>query len=233
MHVVKQCSPTYDHHGRKMAIFGVSSHGRWDSNIAQAQFGVHVDNIIKKFREASPETVESGTHWYERAQEEAVRVGSGNMRKGAGVIAALSPLTLFDRNVAQAHTLRMTGKIPDALIPANVVKAKRIMAGEDPDDVLGGHKVRSFFENIHDPSNTEPVTIDRHAHDIALGHPFVGMGGADPRGDGDKMSPDLGLRSYGRYHHFVHAYKMASQQLDIKVPNQTQAITWATHRGAN
>lgn len=214
-------------------FFGVSEHGRWDANLAKAQLGVHIQNILDKHEQATPELRKGGAEWYEKANEEAKKVGSGNVRKGAGIIAALSPLSGWDRNVVEAHEMSKTGSVKGALIPANVEKARRIMGGEDPHDVLGGHKVRSFFENIHDPSNPEHVTIDRHAYDIAMGHPFVGTGRkSTPRGGGGKMSPDIGLSSLNRYHHFVHAYKEADRMLGGTVPNKTQAISWVAHRGS-
>jgi hypothetical protein len=216
-----------------MAYFGVNEHGRWDKNLAQAQFHTHVQNIIDKYHTASPELMKGGSAWYERAHEEAKKIGGGDVRKGAGIIAALSPLNDWDRNVAEAHELRKTGGVSGALLPQNVEKARRIHGGEDPHDVLGGHKVRSFFENIHDPSSTEHVTIDRHAYDIAMGHPFVGTGRkSTPRGGGGKMSPDIGLSAISRYQHFVHAYKSASEQLGVEVPNKAQAVSWVAHRGA-
>ena len=215
-----------------MAFFGVNAHGRWDRNIAQGQFEEHVKNIVDKYKTASPELLKGGSEWYERAHEEAKKVGRGDVRRGAGIIAAISPLSDWDRNVAEAHELRKTGNIQSALIPDNVVKAQRIHAGEDPDEVLGGHKVRNFFANIHDPSNKEPVTIDRHAYDIAMGHPFVGTGRkSTPRGGGGKMSPDVGLSAMGRYQHFVHAYKKASENLGVEIPNKAQAVSWVAHRG--
>jgi len=216
-----------------MAYFGVNEHGRWDKNLAQEQFHSHVQNIIGKYKEASPELLKGGSEWYERAHEEAKKVGGGDVRRGAGIIAALSPLNDWDRNVAQAHELRKTGNVSGALLPENVMKAQKIHAGQDPHEILGGHKVRSFFENIHDPSNKEPVTIDRHAYDIAMGHPFVGTGRkSTPRGEAGKMSPDIGLSAMGRYQHFVHAYKTAAEHLGVDVPNKAQAVSWVSHRGA-
>lgn len=222
-----------------MSKFGVDPHGRWDKNLAQQQFQAHVGNIIDKYRQASPEFVKGGNEWYEQANEVAGRVGGGDTRRGAGIIAALSPLNNWDRNVAEAHELVKTGNVASALLPANVEKARRIHAGEDPLDVLGGHKVTNFFQNISDPSNPHPVTIDRHAYDIAMGRPFVGAGGGKakrsitpgPSGHAP-MSEDIGLSSLGRYKHFVQAYQHASSELGIELPHRVQATTWVQHRGA-
>jgi hypothetical protein len=218
-----------------MAKFGVDPHGRWDKNLAEAQFKGHVENIIGKYREASPDFVKGGHEWYERANEVATKLGNGDTRRGAGVIAALSPLSDWDRNVREAKELTQTGGVKSALLPANVEKASRIHAGEDPEAVLGGHKVTNFFHNIHDPSSPHSVTIDRHAYDIAMGRPFIGQGkgkkAEEPRQTGT-MSQDLGLSSLGRYKHFVRAYQSAAGELGIELPHQVQATTWVTHRGA-
>jgi hypothetical protein len=218
-----------------MAKFGVDPHGRWDANIAQAQFKGHVDNIIGKYREASPDFIKGGHEWYEKAHEEATKLGGGNVVRGAGIIAALSPLSDWDRNVREAKELTKTGTVKSALLPANVEKARRIHEGEEPEKVLGGHKVTNFFKNIHDPSNPSPVTIDRHAYDIAMGRPFIGQGkgkkAEEPRQTG-VMSQDLGLSSMGRYKHFVHAYQHAAGELGVDVPNKVQATSWVAHRGA-
>lgn len=218
-----------------MAYFGIDPHGRWNENIAQAQFGEHVENIKNKYRQATPEFKEGGHQWYEKAHETAAKLGRGDVRRGAGVIAALSPLSDWDRNVREAKELTKTGTVKSALLPANVEKARRIHEGEDPEAVLGGHKVTNFFHNIHDPSSPHAVTIDRHAYDIAIGRPFVGVGkgkkSAEPRPSGS-MSQDIGLSSLGRYKHFVRAYQSAAGELGVELPHQVQATTWVTHRGS-
>jgi hypothetical protein len=222
-----------------MAKFGVDPHGRWDKNLAESQFKGHVENIIGKYKQASSDFVKGGNEWYSKAHDEATRVGGGDPRRGAGIIAALSPLNNWERNVSEAHELIKTGNVKSALLPANVEKARRIHGGEDPESVLGGHKVTNFFHNIHDPSNPEHVTIDRHAYDIAMGHPFVGAGGGKAKRNITEgpsghvpMSEDLGLSSMGRYKHFVHAYRHAAGELGVDLPHQVQATTWVTHRGA-
>jgi hypothetical protein len=209
-----------------MAKFGVDPHGRWDANIAQSQFKGHVENIVKKYREASPEYLKGGHEWYERAHDVAKKVGKGNVEKGAGIIAALSPQTGWSRNIDLAHELMRTGGTTHT--EDNLMKAVKIHEGANPREVLGGHKVRSFYENMLDPSNKEPVTIDRHAHDIAVGDKFMGSGG----GARPTRPQDLGLSAVGRYKHFEHAYKTAAGELGVEIPHKVQATTWVTHRGA-
>lgn len=218
-----------------MAYFGVNHEGRWDKNIAESQFKGHVENIINKYREASPEFLKGGHEWYGKAHETATKIGGGDPKRGAGIIAALSPLSDWDRNVREAHELIKTGTVQSALLPANVEKARRIHEGEDPEKVLGGNKVKNFFQNIHDPSSPHAVTIDRHAYDIAMGRPFIGQGkgkkAEEPRQTGT-MSQDLGLSALGRYKHFVGAYQSAAGELGVDLPHKVQATSWVTHRGA-
>jgi hypothetical protein len=218
-----------------MAYFGVNHEGRWDKNIAEAQFKGHVENIVKKYREASPEFLKGGHEWYSKAHDEAVKIGGGDVKRGAGIIAALSPLSDWSRNVREANELTKTGTVKSALLPANVEKARRIHEGEDPESVLGGNKVKNFFQNIHDPSSPHAVTIDRHAYDIAMGRPFIGMGkgkkAEGPRQTGT-MTQDLGLHALGRYNHFLGAYQSAAGELGVDLPHQVQATSWVTHRGA-
>ena len=74
-----------------MAKFGVDPHGRWDKNLAESQFKGHVENIIQKYHSASPDFLKGGNEWYERAHDVAKGIGGGNVQRGAGIVAALSP----------------------------------------------------------------------------------------------------------------------------------------------
>jgi hypothetical protein len=74
-----------------------------------------------------------------------------------------------------------------------------------------GLKTGNFYRSIMDPSDPEAVTIDRHAHDIALGRPY---------GDADR-----GLGAKGRYAVLSLAYRNAAAKLGI-LPSELQATTW-------
>ena len=198
--------------------------GRWNPNLAKQFMPEHVQRILNMYRNASPELMKSGHDWYPRAHEEAKSVGRGNVERGAGILAALSPLTTWTRNRSLARDVIKTGTA-NVFDSTNLEKAQRILQGEHPLDVLQGHKVTSFYRNIVNPDDPDPVTIDRHAHDIPMGIAFRGVKKSN------KPAPDLGLDALGRYQHFVDAYKNASQQLEVPIPNKVQAITWVTHRG--
>lgn len=195
--------------------------GNWDPERAAKVLPTHVMNIRAKLANASKEDIFAGRNWYPKAHDHAVRIGSGNVEKGAGILAALSPAMDWDSNVQGGYHIAKTGSPFHLQTADNNTKALRILSGEHPLDVLGGHKVTSFYHNILNPDAPHEVTIDRHAHDIAIAKPF---------GQKSDTKPNLGLSAQGRYEHFKNAYLTASEQSGIKIPNQLQAMTWVAHR---
>jgi hypothetical protein len=178
------------------------------------QFNTLVRNITTTHNELQknhPQVLREGTQWYDRAQETADRLGRGDMHKGAGIIAALSPQRDWDRNVRIANEFVNSGTTTDQTA-VQIRKARRILEGENPTDVLGGLKETSFYHNISDPNNPHHVTIDRHAHDVAVGKKYG--------------SAERGLTAPGRYEAFHNAYNLASQHLGFEVPSRLQSGVW-------
>jgi hypothetical protein len=195
--------------------------GDWDPDIAKKVMPSHIMNIRAKLANASKEDIIAGRDWYPKAHDHAVRIGNGSVEKGAGILAALSPAMGWDSNVEGAYHVSKTGTPFHLQTADNNTKALRILSGEHPLAVLGGQKVTSFYHNILNPDAPHEVTIDRHAHDIAIGKPF------GQKGD---QKAQLSLGAKGRYEHFKDAYLGASEQSGIKIPNQLQAMTWVAHR---
>lgn len=169
------------------------------------------DNIIAAYNAATEDQKAKGKQWYPVAHDLATMLADGDTRKGAGVIAALSANKSWSENTKIAARAlgsgKATGHVKDAIL-----KATRIMNGADPVDVLPmTMKTGNFYRCILDPSDPEPVCIDRHAHDVAVGKVF----GND----------DRGLSSKGRYNALADAYRAAARVLGI-VPSELQAITW-------
>jgi hypothetical protein len=170
--------------------------------------------------------------WYARAnlfcKELGIRFETSAARVAA-VLAALSPGTSWDRNKIETRALleewrgqRTPGTFPYTTYPANVKKARRILRASDRPCFLdlvkprpaSGWKIGSFYRNIVDPVDPDPVTIDRHAIAICLGHP-----------------PDEGeqqLTGY-RYRCYAAAYRRVAAERGM-VPSEVQAITWAAYR---
>jgi hypothetical protein len=167
-------------------------------------------NVINVYNQATEDQKRRGTEWYPTAHQLADFLSEGDVRTGAGVIAALSANKAWDLNqklARRAFEGEVGGHTRD-----NLAKVAKIMAGVDPAEVLPmGMKTGNFYRNILDPADPEAVTIDRHAHDIAVGRPY---------GDADR-----GLGAKGRYAVLSLVYRNAAAKLGI-LPSELQATVW-------
>jgi hypothetical protein len=177
----------------------------------------YAQNVLSVFYCATDTEYNDGMEWYSRANDLAFELDPNRVDHAAGVIAALSPMMRWEKNVELAR-LVYTGADYIPCLPANAAKAKAIYNGAAPLDILGGNKVRTFFTNILDPFSDDPahVTIDKHAIDIARG--FI-----SPYVDSYK---GIGKRVYAE---FAEAYVIAAEECGVR-PLQVQAITWVTHK---
>jgi len=171
----------------------------------------YVNNIIRAFNRATPAQKDRGRYWYQTAHDIAVMLSDGDARAGAGVIAALSANKSWRENQRLAE--RAFGpEGPGGHVRDAVRKVERILLGEDPEDVLPmDAKTGHFYRCILDPEDPDPVVIDRHAHDVAVGETY----GNDERG----------LSSKGRYALLAHCYREAAMRLG-EIPSVVQAVTW-------
>lgn len=181
-----------------------------------------VDNILSVYRAARDEQVAAGLRWYPDARTFALAISYGDLRTGAGVVAALSPQMSWQRNMVVASRAFVEG-FASGNTGANNEKANRILNGEKPVEVLGknlpksGHKVFNFYHNICDPMS-DFVTIDRHAFDVALG---------ERTGDATRSK----LSRVGVYDLFADCYRETAKLVGIPVA-ALQAITWIVWREA-
>lgn len=173
-------------------------------------------NIMSVYRDATDDERTDGMAWYDGAHALAVELSPNDPWRGAGVLAAYSPLTPWWRNVELA-TDSLTndyGLARTDSLPNSVSAAQRIVSGEHPLDVLKGDKVRAFCAAIAEPANSTIATIDRHAHDVAIGRVCV---------DSERK---IGKRVFRA---MSDAYVECAEYLNIGVP-QIQAITWVVWR---
>lgn len=188
-------------------------------NATAAEREVMVGRIIAMYESASDDQRARGAVWYRVAHDLARMLADGNVSQGAGVIAALSAKTEWGLNVRKARAVLSgdgTRHFPDALR-----KASAIMAGADPGDVLPmALKTGNFYRNILDPGDPDPVTIDRHAHDVAAGIPYAGMGGKS-----EITNTARGLSNAKRYALIAHCYREAAMRLGV-LPSVVQSVTW-------
>lgn len=181
------------------------------SNPSKTSVRRYVANIVKTYHTATADQRFRGAQWYVTANELAYLISDGDVRKGAGVIAALSANKSWPENQRLATRALSTGN-PSGHVGNALEKATRILNGEDPEKVLPmDAKTGNFFLCIADPNHPTAVCVDRHAHDIAVGRRF----GND----------DRGLSSKGRYNALADAYRIAARKLELN-PATLQAITW-------
>lgn len=177
----------------------------------------YVRNIVSVWSVATADEFEEGAYWYEQAHRTARMLADGDVRTGAGLLAALSPQTAWWLNVELAceafesgNATRHTGD--------STSKANKILAGLDPADVLPmARKTGQFYRCILDPDDAEAVCVDRHAYDIAVGIPL---------GDWKR-----GLSAHGRYKLIADCYREAARRLE-QLPSTVQAVCWVAWRNS-
>lgn len=157
-----------------------------------------------------------GMSWYERANNRARRLSDQfnvPFAHIAGIIAALSPRISWEDNLKGANSILTDGEQASTMaLGANVVKALWIGDGTDPDNILGGRKVRSFWLNISQPHNSLDVTLDNH------------------------MVKALDLPSHrylerkGVYDAISDGFRIVAEEHGI-LPHQLQAAMWIHVRG--
>lgn len=184
----------------------------------------HTDNILAVFDSATPAEIHEGKTWYLAANALAWEIDPMRPWNGAGVIAALSPRLRWDKNAAYARlAYNLKGYAIDEVasyIPAlgnSRTKALRMVNGEHVRDVLGnGLKTRAFWDNILNPHDSQAVTVDKHAFDIANG----------VRTGYSTVITDKAYREIAA--EYVNAANIAGI-----APLHMQAITWVAWRNAN
>lgn len=122
------------------------------------------------------------------------------------------------------------------------------------DSLGGGHKVRSFYNNIVDPSDPRHVTVDTHACSVAYGYtisqssrsPYLNVAAAEDAKDPYRQmykltaetTTDARTGQAGGYPIVADAYREATAQINARQPppvppytvREVQSITWAQQR---
>lgn len=173
-----------------------------------------IDALVHEWWLATEQDILDGTAWYDVALAEARTLDGADGEQGAGVIAALSPLTPWGKNVERARLAFQRGEAGGLTFGLHARRADRILNGEHPLDVLGGNKVRSFYHCIL--GSDWHVTIDRHAFDILVGRPTT-----------DKEKKLLDRK--GMYEYTADVYRTVADMTELE-PRILQAITWTSWR---
>ena len=177
-------------------------------------------NIVDAYNNASSASHSEGQQWYVDANGIAKQISamldSDDVRIGAGILSALSPQMEWGDNVTEAIKLATTGKAPRQT-QANEDKAILIGCNNDPEDILGGEKVVSFYHAIVNPVGNYKPVIDRHAISIYYGKPVSKK----------ELSRVFGNKKV--MHRIQSAYIRAGRVLNRHY-NVVQATTWVQHR---
>jgi hypothetical protein len=170
----------------------------------------YVTNIVSAYQSATPDQRERGRQWYPVAHDIALIIGQGDVRKGAGILAALSANKRWEINVELA-TDASNGNV-HGHTELVLSKVRAMLEGADPVELLPMQlKTGNFWRTIVSPDDPDPVVIDRHAHDAAVGERY-----------GDR---NRGLSNVNRYATLALAYRLAARQLD-ELPSVVQATVW-------
>jgi hypothetical protein len=176
----------------------------------------YASNILKVYRQATDDQVRRGIDWYSDAHAFARALDPGNVRRAAGVIAALSPRIKWRQNLILAARVYSEGHASGCL-GQSARSADAIYAGTDFAYVLNGPKVRAFAETIADPAHATGVVVDRHALGVAVGRVVT-----------DRDVASL-LGTPKRYERVADAYREAASVLGI-APSVCQAVAWLVWR---
>lgn len=170
----------------------------------------YIVNLTDAWDSCTPEQLERGRNWYPVAHDLAVLVGDGDARRGAGVIAALSANKKWEHNVRLAEDAG-NGNV-HGHTSATLLKVRLILEGTDPEDLLPmSLKTGHFYRCIMDPADPDPVTIDRHAHDTAVGERY-----------GDR---ERGLSNKTRYATLALAFRLGARRKGV-IASVFQAGLW-------
>jgi hypothetical protein len=187
-------------------------------------------NILAVFFNATDLETIIGADWYPTANHAALIIAqrySVTLETAAGVIAALSPNNRWERNLTDADSMiraysigghNAADSIKVGTYNANKIKALAILSGDDCLQILGGLKVRAFYDCI---IGGDSVCIDGHAYAIWKGERI-------PTTQTPKITPKI-------YDSIVADYRQATRVINLILKAdysaaQIQAITWTAWR---
>jgi hypothetical protein len=186
-------------------------------------FNQHLGNIFAVYARSDSEDRAFGATAYRDYRNTIAEMAAPfhvDAMRACGIFAALSP------NIDEAANFKglvavMAGK-PDSECPGypiNKNKAREILKGKHPLEVLKGLKTRAFFVNIADPETNDAVVVDAHIHSVWL------------------LKRQLVTQSYlppKLYHEISNDVRTAARFIGCGIrPNQLQATLWCTWKRVN
>lgn len=177
----------------------------------------HTRNVTSAYRAASTDDRVQGRSWYATARAVAESLDPADPSRAAAVLAVLSPRLSWRKNVEAAQDA-YAGR-PLRVLGRNAEKARLLLAGADPEDVVRGPKTRAFWRTIADPTDPRAVVVDRHAVSVAVGRNL------------DDAERGALLGKTDGYDSVADAYRRAARILSREYgtalsPAEVQATTW-------
>jgi hypothetical protein len=194
-----------------------------ERGLARKEATMTLMNLLAVFEEATPQEVIEGMAWYDEAHELAcdlARRYGVSLDVAAGVLAALSPRSRWERNAVDARNVveayvrgRDPMAVPCSTFHRNKERAIEILMAGTRHGILSGNKVNAFADNIEDP-DTDAVTVDSHAYNAWVGERAIS------NGTGPRVTPK-------RFRECAADYRKVAELYHIQ-PHQAQAIIWLT-----
>lgn len=172
-----------------------------------------LNNLFNYYHQANDKQKADGLAWYDIAHQSCKDVAAKYnlpLTIVTGIVAALSPRMRWEDNIKYAEHFINGLDIP--VFKANLLKAERILAGNDPLDVLGGPKTRAFYQNLSDPTCNSVACIDSWM--LRAAYSNLNLAG--------------NVTAY-EYTTIENAVKVIAKQIGL-LPLQVQAIIWVAVR---
>lgn len=210
----------------------LSPQANWDMNVKSA-------TLVNEFHASgtftlTPEAVAAKRLSMAASRKQNIRDGKSPAASDRADRAFESIVSVYLGKTVDPATVPAdhVGRLIQTNVPnGNVTKAIHLLRGANPDGpmpgakgkdskLVGGIKVRSFSNNINDPSNSKSVTIDTHMINGVLNQ-------KKKTGIEEEV-----FRSAGKYDTFKDAISAVAKERGI-APNQAQAIAWTAWRDEN
>jgi hypothetical protein len=184
--------------------------------VAGTNISATAERIVAAFGQARQSDITAGARWYPDALafiDEQAELHGKTREQVTAVVAHLSPRTQWERTMEGTMSLLATGRTTGHL-KANVARATRALASDDPLGTLVGRKTNRFAQNLL--GDRDAVTVDVWAGRVALGR---------------RADLALVLARVGAYEAIEHSYRVAARRLGVD-PATAQATTWVIARRA-
>lgn len=186
-----------------------------------------LDSIRRVLDRADDTDRSEGSVAYARYNRTLARIGADlgfGLLDTAATFVALSPNNDYWNNLRSMVTL-LDGKrrglgLEDLTVStyrACAARAWRVLEGEDFLSFTKGPKTRNFYQNILDPRDPFPITIDGHMMSIWVG---------------ERMTMKQAVMKRLNYNKLADGYREVASEVGM-IPNVLQATLWFTWKRIN